>query len=151
MSAQRRARARRCVPLGRRAGVWCMLPARDATIELHMPSSDFALIPPRISSHMRVGELQWSGSLTIVGGRCGVPFGEVDYPPLLMTTSTKDDRVHPYHARCFVKRLQDMGKGGNVYYYENIEGGHGGAADAKQSAYVTSLYQNFLWKVLSGK
>ena len=27
------------------------------------------------------------------------------YPPLLMTTSTRDDRVHPYHARCFVKRL----------------------------------------------
>ena len=29
------------------------------------------------------------------------------YPPLLMTTSTRDDRVHPYHARCFVKRLID--------------------------------------------
>ncbi|CAE8640991.1 unnamed protein product, partial [Polarella glacialis] len=70
------------------------------------------------------------------------------YPPLLMTTSTKDDRVHPYHARCFVKRLQEMGKGDNVFYFENIEGGHGGAADAKQSAYVTSLYIDFLWKVL---
>jgi len=73
----------------------------------------------------------------------------VNYPPLLMTTSTKDDRVHPYHARSFVKRLQDMGNGDAVFYYENIEGGHGGAADAKQAAYVTSLYQNFLWKMLS--
>jgi len=70
------------------------------------------------------------------------------YPALLMTTSTKDDRVHPYHARCFVKRLQEIGKGDTVFYYENIEGGHGGAADAKQSAYVTSLYLNFLWKML---
>mmetsp|Transcript_27793 Transcript_27793/g.89417 ORF Transcript_27793/g.89417 Transcript_27793/m.89417 type:complete len:105 (-) Transcript_27793:52-366(-) len=71
-----------------------------------------------------------------------------NYPALLMTTSTKDDRVHPYHARCFVKRMQDMGKGDKVFYYENIEGGHGGAADAKQSAYVFSLYMDFLWKVL---
>lgn len=70
------------------------------------------------------------------------------YPALLMTTSTKDDRVHPYHARCFVKRLNEMDKGDTVFYYENIEGGHGGAADAKQSAYVTSLYMNFLWKML---
>ncbi len=30
------------------------------------------------------------------------------YPPLLMTTSTRDDRVHPYHARCFVKRLLEV-------------------------------------------
>ena len=48
-----------------------------------------------------------------------------------MTTSTKDDRVHPYHARAFVKRLQDVGAE-DVFYYENIEGGHGGAADNKQ-------------------
>lgn len=73
----------------------------------------------------------------------------MDYPALLMTTSTKDDRVHPYHARCFVKRLQEMDKGEKVFYYENIEGGHGGAADAKQSAYVFSLYSDFLWKVLN--
>ena len=40
-----------------------------------------------------------------------------------MTTSTKDDRVHPYHARAFVKRLLDIGADQTVYY-ENIEGGH---------------------------
>jgi hypothetical protein len=33
--------------------------------------------------------------------------GKNQYPALLMTTSTRDDRVHPYHARCFVKRLLD--------------------------------------------
>ena len=58
-----------------------------------------------------------------------------------MTTSTKDDRVHPYHARCFVARLldvqakQDRGVD-NVFYYENIEGGHGGAADNPQQAFM---------------
>jgi prolyl oligopeptidase len=72
------------------------------------------------------------------------------FPKLLMTTSTKDDRVHPYHARSFVKRLQELGVE-DVYYYENIEGGHGGAADAKQSAYVVALYQDFLFCALGGK
>jgi len=62
------------------------------------------------------------------------------YPPMLVTTSTRDDRVHPGHARKMVKKLWDLG-GNNrpVYYYENIEGGHGGAADAKQSAFMTAL------------
>ena len=32
----------------------------------------------------------------------------VPYPPLFMSTSTRDDRVHPYHARCFVKRLEEV-------------------------------------------
>lgn len=73
--------------------------------------------------------------------------GQNIYPPILLTTSTRDDRVHPYHARAFVHRLNDIGIP-NVFYYENIEGGHGGAADAKQSAYVTALYQDFLFDVL---
>ena len=72
------------------------------------------------------------------------------FPKLLVTTSTKDDRVHPYHARSFVKRLQETGAP-NIFYYENMEGGHGGAADAKQSAFVTALYQDFLFDALSPK
>ena len=52
------------------------------------------------------------------------------YPPILYTTSTRDDRVHPGHARKMVKKMCDL-RIGNVYYYENIEGGHGGAADNK--------------------
>jgi len=72
------------------------------------------------------------------------------YPPILFTTSTRDDRVHPAHARKMVKKLWDMGKGKDwpVYYYENIEGGHGGAADAKQSAFMTSLSYDFMWDTL---
>ena len=80
---------------------------------------------------------------------------EEDYPPLLMTTSTKDDRVHPYHARSFVKRLLECFHAGKedkendkVYYYENIEGGHGGAADPKQTAGMNALIYEFLWKKL---
>ena len=64
-------------------------------------------------------------------------------------------RVHPYHARAFARRLQERAAvhpGQNeVLYYENTEGGHAGAADAKQQAYVTTLYIRFLHKHLSGR
>jgi prolyl oligopeptidase len=75
------------------------------------------------------------------------------YPPLLMTSSTRDDRVHPYHGRAFVKRLlelKEMSVEGcdNVYFYENIEGGHGGAADTKQQAFMNVLYIEFLWNTI---
>lgn len=64
------------------------------------------------------------------------------YPPVLYTTSTKDDRVHPGHARKMVARLE--AEGYKPLYYENIEGGHGGAADLKQRAYVDALVYTFL-------
>ena len=55
----------------------------------------------------------------------------VTYPPILFTTSTRDDRVHPGHARKMVKKMSEL-QAAAVYYYENVEGGHGGAA--KQQA-----------------
>jgi len=48
---------------------------------------------------------------------------QVKYPRTLFTTSTRDDRVHPGHARKMVAKMQEQGH--NVVYYENIEGGHG--------------------------
>ena len=64
------------------------------------------------------------------------------YPPMFFTTSTKDDRVHPAHARKMVAKLDALGHA--PLYYENIEGGHGGAADIKQRAYVDALVYTFL-------
>ena len=61
-----------------------------------------------------------------------------------------DDRVHPGHARKLVRKLNDMGKDA-TYYYENIEGGHGGAADNKQSAFMSVLSYEFLEQVLTGR
>jgi prolyl oligopeptidase len=63
------------------------------------------------------------------------------YPPLLLQTSTKDDRVHPAHARKMAARLEEMGKAFD--YYENTEGGHGGASDNEQSAFIIAL--RFVW------
>jgi prolyl oligopeptidase len=48
------------------------------------------------------------------------------------------------------QKLKDLGKGRwPVYYYENIEGGHGGAADAKQSAFMTGLAYDFMFNTLT--
>jgi len=70
----------------------------------------------------------------------------VDYPPVLFTTSTRDDRVHPGHARKMVARMLEQGH--DVRYYENIEGGHAGAADNRQAAFMSALGYAFLWKEL---
>ena len=69
-----------------------------------------------------------------------------DYPPILITTSTRDDRVHPGHARKMAARLEEHGH--PVLSYENIEGGHGGAADNKQRAFMDALGWTFLSKEL---
>lgn len=71
---------------------------------------------------------------------------ETKYPPVLFTTSTKDDRVHPGHARKMMAKMQAMGA--DVRYYENIEGGHGGAADNAQDAHMRALAYAFLWEKL---
>ena len=68
------------------------------------------------------------------------------YPPTLFLTSTRDDRVHPGHARKMVARLHELGY--DVPYHENIEGGHGAAADNEQSAFVWALTYTFLWNTL---
>ena len=73
--------------------------------------------------------------------------GNRDYPPLLLTTSTRDDRVHPGHARKMAARLLEMGK--RVLSYENIEGGHGGAADNLQKAFMDALAWTFLARELA--
>jgi len=68
------------------------------------------------------------------------------YPPTLLLTSTRDDRVHPGHARKMYAKMHDAGK--DVRYYENIEGGHGGAANNRQAAHMDALYLTFLWQKL---
>ena len=69
-----------------------------------------------------------------------------DYPKVLFYTSTRDDRVHPGHARKMVMKMTEMGK--PVYYYENTEGGHGVAANLNQRAYMWALTYAYLWKML---
>lgn len=67
-------------------------------------------------------------------------------PAVLFTTSTRDDRVHPGHARKMAARLLQLGH--EAVLYENIEGGHGGAADNAQRADMMALEFSFLWQQL---
>ena len=71
---------------------------------------------------------------------------DVKYPRILFTSSTRDDRVHPGHARKMVARMLEQGH--DVLYYENIEGGHGGAADNEQRALMSAMEYTFLAKQL---
>jgi prolyl oligopeptidase len=70
----------------------------------------------------------------------------VRYPPTLFMTSTRDDRVHPGHARKMTAKMRAAGQ--DVLYYENIEGGHGGAANNQQAAHMSALAYTFLWQHL---
>ena len=69
-----------------------------------------------------------------------------DYPPAFFWTTTRDDRVHPAHARKMAARMLEAGK--DVRYYENTEGGHGAGATNQQVAHVWALTYAFLWKEL---
>lgn len=64
------------------------------------------------------------------------------YPEVLFLTSTRDDRVHPGHARKMAAKMEDMGS--KIYYYENIEGGHGGASTNEQQAKMSALTYTYL-------
>ncbi|MFI7553845.1 prolyl oligopeptidase family serine peptidase [Micromonospora sediminimaris] len=70
------------------------------------------------------------------------------YPPVLLITSTRDDRVHPGHARKMAARLREHGH--DVSYYENVEGGHGAAANNEQRVFVWALVLEFLSRKLAG-
>lgn len=71
---------------------------------------------------------------------------DVDYPKAFFTTSTRDDRVHPAHARKMVARMMEMGH--DLYYYENMVGGHAGASDNTQAARNEALIYSYLWDQL---
>ncbi|MFF4170583.1 prolyl oligopeptidase family protein [Streptomyces sp. NPDC001744] len=69
------------------------------------------------------------------------------YPPVLLTTSTRDDRVHPGHARKTAARLRELGH--PVLFHENTGGGHAGAGDNEQAAHNSALVHTFLWRHLA--
>lgn len=69
------------------------------------------------------------------------------YPELFLMTSTKDDRVHPGHARKMAAKMQNMGHKA-ILYYENTEGGHAASSNLKQKARMTALNYEFLFKTL---
>ncbi|RMF14706.1 MAG: S9 family peptidase [Alphaproteobacteria bacterium] len=71
---------------------------------------------------------------------------DVRYPPIFFITSTRDDRVHPGHARKMAAKMIDQGH--EVLYYENTEGGHAGAANLPQRARYDALILVFMMQKL---
>ena len=71
---------------------------------------------------------------------------DVDYPAVFFYTSTRDDRVHPGHSRKMAARMKELGQ--EIWYYENLEGGHGGSSTNDQLAYRIALAYTHLWTQL---
>lgn len=65
-----------------------------------------------------------------------------NYPEVFFFTSTRDDRVHPGHARKMAAKMEQMGY--KIYYYENIEGGHGGSSTNEQTATRVAMEYTYL-------
>ena len=70
-------------------------------------------------------------------------FKDKKYPPVLFTTSTRDDRVHPGHARKMAAKMESFGD--PVYFYEYTEGGHSSGVTNKEVAFESALTFSFLW------
>ncbi len=68
------------------------------------------------------------------------------YPTPFFVTSTKDDRVHPGHARKLARKFEEAGL--PFYYYENIDGGHSAAANQVERAKRSALEFTYLTKKL---
>ncbi|MFL6780095.1 MAG: prolyl oligopeptidase family serine peptidase [Sphingomicrobium sp.] len=72
--------------------------------------------------------------------KCGVK-----YPVPFIYTSTRDDRVHPGHARKFAAKLEQCGD--KFFYDEAIEGGHAAGIVPEEDAQRVALeavYMNLL-------
>lgn len=71
------------------------------------------------------------------------------YPTPFFVTSTKDDRVHPGHARKMAAKMEALGL--PFYYYENTDGGHAAAANLKETARRRALETVYLMQRLGLK
>ena len=70
----------------------------------------------------------------------------VTYPPIFLMTSTRDDRVHPGHARKMGARLEEFGV--PYSYFERTVGGHGGVTNQKERAETIALQYAYLLRVI---
>jgi prolyl oligopeptidase len=71
---------------------------------------------------------------------------DAEYPTVLLTTTTRDDRVHPGHARKMAALLEDLGH--PFQYFENTEGGHGAGVTTEQRAKMHAITYTYLWERL---
>ena len=108
----------------------------------------YAKLPPGASWIAEYGDPDnpedWSFLGAISAYHTAVPGRH--YPPILLATSRRDDRVHPGHARKMAAKLQAMGY--EAYFYEPAAGGHGYGKDNRERASFTALGYNFLRRAI---
>ncbi len=68
------------------------------------------------------------------------------YPPILLATTRRDDRVHPGHARKMAAKLQALGY--DALLYEPAAGGHGYGKDNAEAAAFVALGLAFLRRAI---
>ncbi len=68
------------------------------------------------------------------------------YPKVFFVTSTKDDRVHPAHARKMAARMEEFGH--PFEYFENMDGGHSASANLEETIREKALEFTFLFREL---
>lgn len=83
---------------------------------------------------------EWAWLKTYSAYHAAVPGQK--YPPILIATTRRDDRVHPGHARKMTAKLQAMGY--QTYFYEPAAGGHGYGKDNKERAAFSALGVAFM-------
>jgi prolyl oligopeptidase len=71
---------------------------------------------------------------------------DVTYPKIFLRTSTRDDRVHPAHARKMAARMAEQGH--SVLFYESSDGGHSANSDLRERATQAAMEWTFLMKQL---
>lgn len=120
-------------------------------VVVQVPLLDMLRYHTLLAGHLWVGEYgnPDDPAMAAVIGRYS-PYqnakAEPKYPQTLVITSTKDDRVHPGHARRFVARLLELGQ--PVLYFENMEGGHSAAANLEQRVRRQALEFTYLLRRL---
>ena len=88
-------------------------------------------------------EEDWEFLKTYSAYHTAKPHGDdANYPPILIATTRRDDRVHPGHARKMTARLQALGH--ECFFYEPAAGGHGYGKDNREAAAFTALGLSFL-------
>jgi prolyl oligopeptidase len=73
-------------------------------------------------------------------------FESKDYPKVFFSTTTRDDRVHPGHARKMAAKMEDQNH--DFFYFENTEGGHSSGVTNEQRAFSSSLQFTYLLRML---
>lgn len=118
--------------------------AQRKVLASYSPLHNIALAPGSPAALDAAGGAAISLLDDVVSARddTGAGFAIKAYPPVLVTTSTRDDRVHPAHARLFCLGLERAGQ--SVDYYENSSGGHAGAADNAQVAFMEALVAGWI-------